>query len=377
MQEQPEQCLVGAVQSNFVEATKLLIKHSKIADINGLFRFKNPSVVVDYFLCSAFIFAARKGHRELLEYLVTLPAVADRVNFFDQYPHCHGWNALHYAVDEGHREAVGVLLRTPRIAHDFREQIRLRNALHIAAGRGFHEIVGDLLETKEFDINAFDKRGMSAWHFAVESGNLDTVKLLMTVPDIELDSVDLIGFNVLHHAAEKGHSETLKYLLSVPILGVNSLCFGRFSPLHYATRNGDIACVKALLSAAHEEVDINARGGDEKMIPLMFASKGSRCFELLVGAQHRDIVKLLVAHAKIDLNAADYLGVTALHRVVMRGDRELVELLLSKATIDVNVRDRLACTPLQCAIQQEYDAIISLLKSVPGVDIPPADGATE
>lgn len=114
--------------------------------------------------------------------------------------------------------------------------------------------------------------------------------------------------------------------------------------------NGEL--VKRFLNNADMKVEVNARD--------LF---GSTALHWSVTARQKFLVDFLLATEGIDINAVDGNGRTALHRAATRGKLQVLNQLLLQPTIDVNIADKNGNTPLHCAvIQREQACVDSLLK---------------
>ena len=85
---------------------------------------------------------------------------------------------------------------------------------------------------------------------------------------------------------------------------------------------------------------------------------------------HVETVRLLLDHAKVDVNHVNNLGWTALLEAVILSDGgprhiEIAKLLLD-ARADPNIADRDGVTPLKHARDRRYDAIAALIKDAGG-----------
>ncbi|CUE69682.1 ankyrin repeat protein, putative [Bodo saltans] len=124
------------------------------------------------------------------------------------------------------------------------------------------------------------------------------------------------------------------------------------TPLMHSLLGHTGELVKRFLTNPEMKVDVNARD--------LF---GSTALHWAVTARQKFLVDLLLTTEGIDINAADGNGATALHRAATRGKLQVLQHLLLQPTIDVNLTDKNGNTALHCAvIQREQGCVDALLK---------------
>ena len=96
------------------------------------------------------------------------------VNSKDDYE--YGWTGLLWAVINNHISVVALLLSTPNI-----------------------------------DVNLKDNEGWSALHFAARWKN-NELKLLLNVPSIDVNILDKNGWSAVHKAVDENNIEGLNFL---------------------------------------------------------------------------------------------------------------------------------------------------------------------
>ena len=120
--------------------------------------------------------------------------------------------------------------------------------LHGAAFLGIAEIVPAVLEMKEWDVNAYDCRGMTALTWAAAIGHEEVVKIFLGREGVNLNQVDQeYGRTPLSWAAGNGHSRIVKMLLEREGVNPNQTdTFHRRTPLWWAAEGGHEGIVKML-----------------------------------------------------------------------------------------------------------------------------------
>ena len=79
---------------------------------------------------------------------------------------------------------------------------------------------------------------------------------------------------------------------------------------------------------------------------------------------HAEVVKALLAHSEIDVNAKNNHGMTALMAAAENGYTEVVKALLGHSKIDVNVASRRGWTALMIAAKRETEVVNALRRTV-------------
>ncbi|GAB2263996.1 hypothetical protein Droror1_Dr00026130 [Drosera rotundifolia] len=195
--------------------------------------------------------AAEKGCIEVVKEL--LPFVTrDGIEKRNQ----SGFDALHVAAWQGHRDVVQVLLdhhpemsktvaqsnATPLISAATRGHAGVvkelitkdsslleitkangKNALHMAARQGHVAIVKALLEKDPQLARQTDKKGQTALHMAVKGQCSKVVKLLLQADPAIVMLPDRFGNTALHVASRKKRAEIVAELLGLPDVNVNAL----------------------------------------------------------------------------------------------------------------------------------------------------------
>jgi len=159
----------------------------------------------------------------------------------------------------------------------------------------------------------------------------------------------------LHFAVRGGFSDLVQCLLINHNANVNAKDFRGLPALFYAAQNGNIEAVRLLLSDGRLQ-DVNARcnGGDATVL-MRACSSG-----------YSEIVRLLLAHPKIDVNIKESRGYTALVHAVMihfggteRGHIECVSMLLADARVDVDIKTADGRSVFACCCNDTVRSLLS------------------
>ena len=127
-----------------------------------------------------------------------------------------------------------------------------------------------------------------------------------------------------------------------------------YTILHCAAQVGILSILKALID---RNADVNAKA-KEDLTPLMVAEKSDK----------PSAIETLLTVDTIDVNASQkapgktHDGFTVLHWASRRGYKEIVKLLLADNRIEINKKDAIGDTPLDRAIAKGKTEIEKLLK---------------
>ncbi|KAN0087166.1 Ankyrin repeat-containing domain protein, partial [Elaphomyces granulatus] len=169
-----------------------------------------------------------------------------------------------------------------------------------------------LLSHSDLKYNMSNKYGTTALIVAASYGSLEIVKLLLE-KDININAV-ASGLrppvSVLSAAAKSGHGKIVELLLNHRGLDQKHLGMGLIA----ATEAGRTEIIRQILQANSDVAELS----------------GSTCTALLIAARrgHKKAVEELLIDTRVDVNAGDACGNTALHYATSREDLELTEILL-------------------------------------------------
>ncbi len=231
-----------------------------------------------------------------------------------------GKSALLLAVStfEMNAEIMDVLLKHKKVNVDDVDEDG-KTALHWAAWASNVNIFRKLLG-KEANPNIVDKKGRSPLHLAARQMNGNKIiDLLLAHSKVKVDDVDGKGQTALHIAAYESNDKVVKYLINK---GANPNITNKwgYSPLYYAVR-----------------------------LRYKMQSDGN------------EIIDLLLAHDKFNVDDVNEFGHTALHWSAGESNVIAVQKLLEKGA-NPNIQDKQGWSPLHVAATKSNTChIIDLL----------------
>ncbi|KAM7208059.1 ankyrin-3 [Naviculisporaceae sp. PSN 640] len=211
-----------------------------------------------------------------------------------------------------------------------------RTALYWAAGYSQTPVIELLLRQNDIDVNARNSNGRTPLHKAIRKRRVQTVDLLIAA-GADLNAADATGQTPLIAAVTRGSDQILEKLLGQK--GIDS---------DLAEKEG---CVPLML--------LSAAGKDEAVRALIWRKvnveasnhAGSTALHMACAFGRLDVVKILLQHGKADPAKLDATGQTALHKASKAGDHDIVEQLLAaiKDSDTVNKADKNGWTALHYA----------------------------
>ncbi|KAJ4860600.1 ankyrin repeats (3 copies) domain-containing protein [Trichoderma breve] len=215
--------------------------------------------------------------------------------------------------------------------------------LQWAAAKGLIEVVKQRLENGS-DINASDQNGYTPLIVASLGGQFEVATLLVE-HGARLDAQTQKGATALVPAAISGCVELVQLLLDkgVDVEGGGN---PEGTTLQVAAYYGHADVVRLLLDHG-ADIEAKNRSG---VTALVAAFNGEK----------KDVTKLLIDRGA-QVHTCDEDGKTMLIRASAGGDTEIVEQLLAIGKINLNARDKEGRTALEWATQNGHEAIVQLL----------------
>ena len=343
-----------AALKGHVEAVILLIKNRADVNVRANYGFTPLHAAVV------------GGHKDVVNLLIKNKAKVNEKGIADCTP-------LHLAVEAGLKEVVEILAAnganvnvrsnnlTPllyAIKHNHKEivEVLVENGanvntsdmpLSLAVTAGYRDVVDILLKHKAF-INVKGPEDLTPLHYAAMRGHKEIVSdLIASGADVDAMTIDYT--TPLYFAAAEGHEEVAEVLIAnkanVNVVNVEG------TPLHIAAGRGHVDVVEVLLNNGAKINDKDNIG----RTPLELAvSHGS--------ASHLQVVKKLLQHKIMDVNAKGNDGYTLLHIASQEDNLEMVKFLVDEGC-NINARNSSGSKPVHIAAREGHKDIVEFFLS--------------
>ncbi|TQD75093.1 hypothetical protein C1H46_039367 [Malus baccata] len=192
--------------------------------------------------------------------------------------------------------------------------------LHVASLLGHSAFAEELLSRNPELAAELDSRGSSPLHLAAAKGSVEIVKNLVRVnPDLGF-VLDRDGFTPLHLGVIKGRAAVVAELAQVRPAATRVLTQGGESGLHLCVKHHRLEVLKVLVeSIGRDDEFVNWRDGD-----------GNTVLHVAVAKKQLEVIKYLLTNTKIDVNAQNAIGFTALD-VLTHSTRDLRDLEIKQS----------------------------------------------
>ncbi|XP_064109244.1 transient receptor potential cation channel subfamily A member 1 homolog isoform X2 [Macrobrachium nipponense] len=282
-------------------------------------------------------YAAAAGYHEICELLRDTYPTADLTG-------CNPPPPLMLAAKGGYEWCCRKLVLSKK---DLNWQDKQRNTpMHIVAKKGFEYFLAYLIK-QGADLDVQNKAGNTPLMEAISKNALGCLNLLIdSGANLSLQNEDEKG--VLHLAAEKKADDCLNLLLHKNSVkkDIDKKDKTGCTPLLTAIRKGSDKCSFMLLQAgASPQEKCNL-----KFTALHYAAQTTTT----------DVLQELLRNKAIDVNAANYKGLTPLHMAAEKGAREACMKLLRRGA-RVEATDKQSRTALHISTLHGHSAIIKLL----------------
>ncbi|KAJ3100369.1 hypothetical protein HDU96_010364 [Phlyctochytrium bullatum] len=260
-----------------------------------------------------------------------------------------GMTCLHVAAREGHEDVMRVLL-----SHEPAKQLierqaaswsTLRNVtpLHIAASQGHLPVARLLVESSEAGLEAPDRTHTTPLLAAALHGRADVAAYLLD-RGANLRATTAAGDTALHLAAYSGH-EALVRSLAARGADVDARSGAGYAAVHVAAWRGHARVCVALLEV----------GADGEA-----ASRVGKMRALHVAAMHGQAGVCGVLAGRVEVDARDAAGETALVLAAGRGHAAVVGVLLKKGA-KKEIANAKGLTALAVAREKGMEMVVQLL----------------
>lgn len=209
---------------------------------------------------------------------------------------CEGAPALHLALSKGNIEIVRALL-VAGAGTDAVDDVDGFTAIHVAIHCGV-EMVRALLSDPRTNVNALNRKGVTAMHHVAKEGKVALARVLVGDARFSLTAGGgAMRMSPLHVAAHLGHSSVVDVFVCDARCDLSVTNAEGETALHLAAREGHVHVVRALMRDPRLLCSIAARSG---LSPLHIAA----------GLGHAAVVRILLADKRVDVNAAQRVSIT-------------------------------------------------------------------
>jgi ankyrin repeat protein len=261
------------------------------------------------------------------------------------------------AARAGHTDVVEFMLSLPNIEVNCLKGYS-PTPLHLAADSGRVEVVQLLLKHAGIDINPRNYLQRTPLQLAIRSGHTKVVALLFYQRNVETCCHDIYKLSALLLAALHGHYNVAQALLDYEETSTINDTIIR--TLEQRCVNPGEVMERVLEHSDFLTVDINSLDTTVGYGSIGFLSSA-------ICRGERDVVQVLLNHKDIDVNLrSDYIAdTTPLSLAVELGQTDVVKLLLQHEKINVNFGETSLFTrrrcPLQIAKEKGFSESVDLL----------------
>lgn len=306
---------------NHPEVIRLLATNKQLINSKTKIKLRTPLILT-----------ALRGNKESCAVLLELGADPMETDH-------EGWNAMHYAAEEGKTEVVR-LLSTNKSIIDSRGGMDDETPFMLAAKYNRKESCEILLKA-DANVQLKNKKGKTQLMLCAEWGRLEICEALLKA-GADSAAIDSEGLNALHQAAGKGKIEIVKLFLDKKEL-INAKDKVGKTPLLTASQFGYREVCEILLKAGADvlETDNNLYG------VLHYAAVCNKT----------EIVHLFSTN-KLLVDTKNKFGETPLIVSAIQGNRDVCDILL-KAGADLNITKD-GKTAMQFAKEAQKNDVVEL-----------------
>ncbi|XP_059489715.1 uncharacterized protein LOC132204878 [Neocloeon triangulifer] len=313
----------------------------------------------------------------------------------------NGKTALHYAAQKGHHAVAELLISN---GLDINVRADFNETPFTLAAYFSNEKMCRYLVDRGADLSAVNSEGNDALHLACINGKFENVKYLIGLNGFSVEKKGENGRTALHWAAFRGHVTMIKFLLSKGA-DVNALDNDYNTPLTLAAYfsneemrrpgvdsgadlsavdidgddvsrlvyfNGklnDINYLTPLGTAASCEFETATRAILERGADVNKRNKScATALTISTVANNHKLMKILLQHPGVEVDATDPDGMTSLHYAAACGLYDAITILL-KNNAEINLQDNFGRTALHRVLVSGNLECIKLLVSEPNVNV--------
>jgi len=226
--------------------------------------------------------------------------------------------------------------------------------LSVACLFGYQRIVELLIAKFEnkLNLNKKDKTGSTAFKYACANKNTELIKSLLGCKRLNLFNMYENDETILHILIKNRDIEIIKCIVeSKKSIDFNATDVEGNSPLILACKTKQVEIVKMLIDIPNVNVNQRHKTGQNILHYL--------CGELY-DQYDPEIFQSIIDCERLDINAQDYDGDTALMTACKNESKEAVVLLIKNEMVDTDLSNNAGQTPYDKAIASENKEIITL-----------------
>jgi len=185
-----------------------------------------------------------------------------------------GMTALHYAVGEGNKEVMELLVSNGADVNAVNQDNGLVTVLHWAAVNGKRDVMKRLLEHGA-DVEAKAEDGWNVLHFAAQNSQWEVVKWLVG-HGVDVEAKEKYGQTILHFAARNNEWEVVKWLVErgANVNAIHSAGRGFRTVLDLARMKHDLEMVDWLIGHGAADYGVSLIHMDSLNVSSLMSWKG-------------------------------------------------------------------------------------------------------
>lgn len=256
-------------------------------------------------------FAAFHGNDNVMKRVLDIPCVEINDNLYE--------TPIVFAIKANNFQTYNVLKHNPFI--DFNVVCHTM-FLFALIEQDWETQFKMMIENRAVDVNIVNKEGLTPLLFAISKKKRAFINLLINSTRVDISAQTVYDENnCLHFAAI--HDDVLTFQQLHGHLSINSKNAALRTPLHLAVINNSIKVCKYLINQSN--------------------SPNQRVNRIL---------KPRYTSEKLDVNAIDELGKTALHYAAQSNSSQIIEILLEHPDISLAIKDHRGNTPFHSSLEK-------------------------
>jgi len=319
----------------------------------------------------AMVSASLGGHVDLLK------CILDMVDIHINDPVTDaGTTVLHFAAQGGHLDVVRYLVEKAHAAVNASTYI-WKTPLIIAAEYGHIDIIKYLAQCDGAVVDGQDDDGMTALMMAIQGASrgyrtsshwTSVVRCLIEEAHVDIKIKNVDHMTALMQAASWGLLDIVRYMIgTAKAVDINNVKDEDLDMLCLVASANRIAVMRYLVEEVGLDVNAASRSDFEhspSLVPL-----GHRPLTLAVMHGHVPMTKYLIETGRVDVNAKNQDGYTALMAACQGSNMEIIKCLVEQGHADVSATDFHSDTCLTIAAKMNKLSIVKYLVEVGGADV--------